>query len=109
MWPVRLRFGAIPPAIRLGLLREAGADPVEGHHAIGLEFQQVLRGEVLRLLERAAEHAHLGQRDGPRAHQPFLERANAGILSGVLSAQRRRFGGGVARERAECDRGGGRC
>src|SRR5205823_7495526 len=42
----------------------AGALPIIGQHAVGLEREQVLSIELLRVLERTAGQADGGQREG---------------------------------------------
>ena len=61
--PGEIAAAAVPPAVRLRLGRQAGALPIIGQHAVGLEREQVLSIELLRVLERAAGQADGGQRE----------------------------------------------
>ena len=66
MWPVRFVPPSVPAAVRLGLLRQSGAHAVERQHPVGLERQQIRRVDLLRVLERSAGDADVGERHRPR-------------------------------------------
>ena len=53
---------AVPAAIGRRLRLESGALAVEGEHAVGLEGEQILRVEVLRLFQRTARQAYRAER-----------------------------------------------
>ncbi len=61
-----LAVDRIPAAVALGLGLEPGAQAVAGQHAIRLQGEQVLRVEVLGVLERAAGEADRRQGQGTR-------------------------------------------
>ena len=65
--PGEIAAAAVPPAVRLRLGRQAGALAVIGQHAVGLEREQVLPIELLRMFERPARQADgaQGERAGP--------------------------------------------
>jgi len=89
----QLASRAIPPVVALGLRLEAGALAEEGHHAVGLERQQVLRVEVLRTPEGAAGEADVGEREGPRLlSDNGRDRVRRG-LRGHLTSEEHRGGG----------------
>src|SRR5205823_13791338 len=62
--PGEIAPAAVPPAVRLCFRREAGALPVIRQHAVGLEREQVLPIELLRVLERPARQADRAQGEG---------------------------------------------
>ena len=64
----------IPPCIRRSLRRQSGPLPIERQHPIGIECEQICRGEILRMLERTAGQAYPVERNGMRA-QPRNRRA----------------------------------
>ena len=52
----------IPAAVALGLRLQAGAHPVAGQHPVRLQRQQILRVQILRVLQRPARQPHRRQR-----------------------------------------------
>ncbi len=52
----------VPAAVAFRLGLQAGALAIAGHHAIGLQLEQIFRRDVLRMFERPAGEPHGGQR-----------------------------------------------
>ena len=69
----KIAAATIPARVRLCFLRQAGAHPVERHHAVGFEFEQIFSVGILCRLERSSEQSDIGQRNQPRANHPFFE------------------------------------
>ena len=57
----------IPAAVAFGLGLQSGAQAIAGQHPIRLQGQQILRIEVLRVLERATGQPHVRQRQRRRS------------------------------------------
>ena len=102
MWPVRLRPPPSQPPYGSRLLRESGAHAIERHHPVRVEREQVLRRDVLRVLERPARDANLAQVDRPGAHRLLVDRDRRGGR-GKLGAE-----GASEGSEGECGRGGRR-
>ncbi len=81
MWPVScLPFDGIPAAVALGLRLQSGPQAVARQHAVRLQGQEILRVEVLRVLERAASETHRGQ--GQRSRSVRDHVGNRGGVQG---------------------------
>ena len=65
--PGEIAAAAVPPAVRVRFGRQAGALAVIRQHAVGLEREQVLSIELLRVFERPARQADgaQGESAGP--------------------------------------------
>ena len=57
---------AVPALVRLRFRGQARPLAVEREHPVGLEMEQVLRVQVLRVFERPAGEPHGGERQRPR-------------------------------------------
>ena len=68
----QLDIGRLPAAERRGVRREARGDAEIVQQPIRLEAQKILRIELHRLLERAVEQTHIGQRKGARERRHFV-------------------------------------
>lgn len=58
----------------------SGACAIERHHAVGLELEQIFRGEVLRIPEWSAKYADSAQMYGTCATERIVDACTARCL-----------------------------